>query len=196
MWDVVWTKRIGNPGSAHEMGYWRNPQNTSKMLSRCSHKLHLQAERGHPPAQHWVQGLSFEPSGKCRGFIDEWSFQRGSSHLQLTDDSAPMRWLVHVGSNSIRTRIDAHSKLWTRIGTMPDWHKLVGKDVHLYMVGAVDLKKGHCSVHYQQACPRLMTGNARPPASYLQHFLRLFQSDQNISELMYTDVRFIHLHTT
>ena len=79
---------------------------------------------------------------------------------------------------------------------MPDWHKLVGKDVHLYMVGAVELKKGHCSVHYQQACPRLMTGNARPPASYLQHFLRLFQSDQNTSELMYTDVRFIHLHTT
>ena len=77
---------------------------------------------------------------------------------------------------------------------MPDWHKLVGKDVHLYMVGAVDLKKGHCSVHYQQACPRLMTGNARPPASYLQHFLRLFnliRTYQNSCTRMYASYIFI-----
>ena len=62
-------------------------------------------------------------------------------------------------------------------------------------MGAVDLKKGHCAVLYQQACPRLVTGNACPPGSYLQHFLRV-QPDETMSELMFRDVRFRHLHTS
>ena len=60
---------------------------------------------------------------------------------------------------------------------MPDWHELVGKDVHLYMVGAVDFRRDTalCITRWIRRLvqDQPMTENVSLPESYLQHFLGL-----------------------